>query len=100
MLFGDRNPKSRKRDTKFDGRLQEMQAKATKLRTIDRQNQREHAKLSSELRAMLKAAAGVQEKQDLLNAIREEMIQKHNYSAEDADKALAIFMGKYKRMKI
>ena len=100
MFFGDKNPKTRKREAQFDGFLQKMQAKATKLRTIDRQNQREHAKVSSELRALLKAAGGEEEKQELLNAIREEMIQKHNFTAEDADKALATFMGKYKRLKI
>jgi hypothetical protein len=100
MLFGDRVPKSKKRDKEFDGRLQEMQANATRLRTMDRQHQKEHARVSSELRAMLKAAGGEQEKQALLNAIRNEMIQNHNYTSEDADKALANVMGKYRRMNI
>jgi hypothetical protein len=100
MLFSDRNPKSRKRDAKFDGWLQKMQAKAKKLRTLDRQNQKEHAKVSKELLAMLDAAGGEQERQDLLDAIRNDMIQNHNFTADDAERALANALGKSKRLKI
>jgi len=77
-----------------------MQSKAHKLRTLDRQNLREHAKVLKELRSMLDGAGCEQERQDFLNAIRNDMIQNHDFTADDADRALAIALGKYKRSKI